>query len=430
MPAGGKDGTTISFLKRELEASLVKITSLEKENHELKQEMSRLKSQINTLKAHDLERKSMLWKKLQNSMDSVAAAAAGGKVVIDHHEPPQKSKLADDDVHDHNNNNAGATLMKKLTSNHNNNDNNNLIETATAIKAVLPRPPAPPLPPQRRVIAPAAAPPPPLPPPLPSSPVGSKVQIRRVPAVMEFYRSLMKRDTQKDNKNGGGLLGLVTYSRDMIGEIENRSTYLTSIKSDVEKYGELIEYLIKEVERAAFKDICEVEGFVKWVDAELSCLVDERAVLKHFPHWPERKADALREAAFTYRDLINLQSQVLAFQFKTTTNQPSSFIQSLQALQDRVESSINGVERTREGTSKKYKELQIPWQWLMDTGLVGQIKLASLKLARECMTRVSKELECSVDTSRDADLLLHGVRFAFRVHQEVLTRRRCTHLKN
>ncbi|PWA53639.1 hypothetical protein CTI12_AA442650 [Artemisia annua] len=380
MPSGN-DGATVTFLKRELEASFVKIDSLESENHELKQEISRLKTQISTLKAHDLERKSTLWKKLQSSMDSSK----------DFNDPPQKTKLQVDVVLDH-------APFKKSSSNN------------TEAKAMLPKPP--PSPPQwlqRRVTAP-----PPPPPPLPSSPVGSKA-VRRVPAVMEFYRSLMKRDTQKENKNGVVGVVSVTYSRDMIGEIENRSTYLTSIKSDVEKYGQLLNFLIREVQGAAFTEISDVEAFVKWLDGELSCLVDERAVLKHFPQWPERKADALREAAFSFRDLKNLESEVLAF--KCVPKQP--LVQSLrkmQALQDRVESSVSGLERTREGTSKRYKELQIPWQWLMDTGVVGQIKLSSLKLARECMRMIAKELE-SNEVSREGDLLLQGVRFAFRVHQ-------------
>ncbi|PWA77218.1 hypothetical protein CTI12_AA226460 [Artemisia annua] len=299
MPSGN-DGATVTFLKRELEASFVKIDSLESENHELKQEISRLKTQINTLKAHDLERKSTLWKKLQSSMDSSK----------DFNDPPQKTKLQVDVVLDH-------APFKKSSSNN------------TEAKAMLPKPP--PSPPQwlqRRVTAP-----PPPPPPLPSSPVGSKA-VRRVPAVMEFYRSLMKRDTQKENKNGVVGVVSVTYSRDMIGEIENRSTYLTSIKSDVEKYGQLLNFLIREVQSAAFTEISDVEAFVKWLDGELSCLVDERAVLKHFPQWPERKADALREAAFSFRDLKNLESEVLAF--KCVPKQP--LVQSLrkmQALQDR-----------------------------------------------------------------------------------------------
>lgn len=40
--------------------------------------------------------------------------------------------------------------------------------------------------------------------------------------------------------------------------------------------------------------------------------VDERAVLKHFD-WPEKKADTLREAAFGYRDLKKLESEVSCY---------------------------------------------------------------------------------------------------------------------
>jgi hypothetical protein len=43
--------------------------------------------------------------------------------------------------------------------------------------------------------------------------------------------------------------------------------------------------------------------------------VDERAVLKHFD-WPEGKADALREAAFEYQDLMKLHLQVSLFEDK------------------------------------------------------------------------------------------------------------------
>ena len=39
---------------------------------------------------------------------------------------------------------------------------------------------------------------------------------------------------------------------------------------------------------------------------------DEQAVLKHF-NWPERKADALREAAVEYRDLKLLEQEISSF---------------------------------------------------------------------------------------------------------------------
>ncbi|KAG4994896.1 hypothetical protein JHK86_031723 [Glycine max] len=88
----------------------------------------------------------------------------------------------------------------------------------------------------------------------------------------------------------------------------------------------------------------------------------------------------------------------------------------MQALQDRLERSVNSAERTRESASKRYRSFHIPWEWMMDRGLIGQMKLSSLKLSREFMKRVTKELE-SNEASKEDNLLVQGVRFAFRVHQ-------------
>lgn len=109
---------------------------------------------------------------------------------------------------------------------------------------------------------------------------------------------------------------------------------ITQIKSDVESQGEFINSLKNEVENAAYREISDVEAFVKWLDQELSSLVDERAVLKHFPQWPEKKADAMREASCCYRDLKNLESDVESFQ--DDFNQPTSVsLKCIQALQDK-----------------------------------------------------------------------------------------------
>ena len=48
---------------------------------------------------------------------------------------------------------------------------------------------------------------------------------------------------------------------------------MAQIKSDVERQGDFIRFLIKEVEGAAFTDIEDVVTFVKWLDDELSRLV-------------------------------------------------------------------------------------------------------------------------------------------------------------
>ncbi|XVE59011.1 hypothetical protein DITRI_Ditri05aG0009900 [Diplodiscus trichospermus] len=381
----------VTSLKKELEASVARNDSLEKENQELKQEVARLKAQISSLKAHDNERKSMLWKKLHNSIDNCNIDASQQKS-SEFIKVPDQSLVAD-----------------------------NVYPRPSFQELRKPKPPArpnslfSPSPKEvndKKVKAPPVPAPPP--PPLPSKLLAGSRSLRRVPEIVELYRSLTRKDANMENKNNG-TTPVLAFTRNMIGEIENRSTYVSAIKSDVEKQKEFINFLISEVQSAAFKDISDVEEFVKSLDQELSSLVDERAVLKHFPQWPERKADALREAAFSYRDLKNLEAEVSAFE----ANPRESFHSELrrkQALQDRLEQTVDNIERIRESTSKRYRDFQIPWEWMLDTGLIGQMKFSSLRLARECMKRTAKELQ-SKESSPENTLLLQGVRFAYRVHQ-------------
>ncbi|XP_018472256.1 protein CHUP1, chloroplastic [Raphanus sativus] len=288
-------------------------------------------------------------------------------------------------------------------------------------------PPPPPPPPPPAFIKPPPPPPPsvskatppPPPPPPPKSLNIASAKVRRVPEVVEFYHSLMRRDSTSSRRDSTGAAEPVLASsnaRDMIGEIENRSVYLLAIKTDVETQGDFIRFLIKEVENAAFSDIEDVVPFVKWLDDELSYLVDERAVLKHF-EWPEQKADALREAAFCYFDLKKLITE--ASRFREDPRQPSgSALKKMQALFEKLEHGVYSLSRMKESAASKFKSFQIPVDWMLETGITSQIKLASVKLAMKYMKRVSAELEAiGGGGPEEEELIVQGVRFAFRVHQ-------------
>ncbi|XP_050216706.1 protein CHUP1, chloroplastic [Mercurialis annua] len=333
------------YLKKEVEACLMRNDSLEKENEELRQQVVRLKAQITCLKAHDTERKSMLWKKLHTSNDTTTTQPDFTKLAS---EPPSKQ----------------------------------------------------------------SAPPPP---PLPSkAPMGPKA-VRRVPEVVELYRLLTRKNGKKVNSSAtpGS-----AFTSDMIGEMEKRSSHVSAVKSDVEKRKELIDHIIKQVKYAAFTEISQVETFVKWVDDELRCLVDERAVLKHFKEWPEGKADALREAAFNYRDLANLSSDVSAFE-DNPKHSSSEAMGKMEALQQRLETCVDDAQRTRESRIKKYTQFQIPCEWLLDTGLISQIKLSSLKLAKQYMKRIISGIQLKEFSVDRKNIQLQGAKFAYRVHQFV-----------
>lgn len=208
--SSGEESMRMTFLKKEFEASLLRIHSLENENQELKQEVARLKAQVNTLKAHDAERKSVLWKKLQNSLDVKVTEKTQQKPSFSV-EVPERNLIFErfspkEDLID-------STVKKEKP----------------VIRVPVPPPPRPVATSLKQVHGNIGqlSPPPPPPPPTKGL-VGSKA-VRRVPEVMEFYRSLMRRDSQNENKSSPMGFLQVANSRNMIGEIENKSTYLSAV---------------------------------------------------------------------------------------------------------------------------------------------------------------------------------------------------------
>ncbi|XP_020586322.1 protein CHUP1, chloroplastic-like [Phalaenopsis equestris] len=263
-------------------------------------------------------------------------------------------------------------------------------------------------------------PPPPPPPPPPKFLAKSSGIMQRAPQVAELYHSLMKRESRKDNCGGGvgDIPDVANVRSSMIGEIENRSSYLLAIKADVETQGEFVNSLIKEVNTAVYRDIEDVVAFVKWLDDELCFLVDERAVLKHFD-WPEKKADTLREAAFGYLDLNKLEFEATNYEDDLHLSCEIA-LKKMVALSEKIERSVYTLLRTRDALMRNCKEFQIPIDWMLDSGLISKIKFASVKLARKYMKRVATELQAMGVSDKGPALeymLLQGVRFAFRIHQ-------------
>ncbi|XP_010262661.1 PREDICTED: protein CHUP1, chloroplastic-like isoform X2 [Nelumbo nucifera] len=262
---------------------------------------------------------------------------------------------------------------------------------------------------------------PPCPPPPPGSlPGGSSTgdKVHRAPEIVEFYRTLMKREAKKDTSSLTLFTSDASDTRsNMIGEIENRSAFLLSVRADVETQGDFVQSLATEVQAASFTNIEDLMLFVNWLDEELSFLVDERAVLKHF-NWPEGKADALREAAFEYQDLMKLEKQVSSFVDDPKLSCEAA-LKKMYSLLEKMEQSVYALIQTRDMAISRYKEFGIPVDWLLDSGAVGKVKLSSVQLARKYMKRVASELD-AMDRPEEPNrefLHLQGVRFAFRVHQ-------------
>ncbi|CAA7406921.1 unnamed protein product [Spirodela intermedia] len=263
----------------------------------------------------------------------------------------------------------------------------------------------------------AAPPPPPLPPPKLS--LRSSEGVQRAPQLVELYHSFMRKEPRNDPGIGGICDGpsIAHVRSNIIGEIENRSSHLHAIKADVERKGNFVKSLIKEVNGAIYHDIEDVIKFVKWLDDELTVLMNG-AVLKYFD-WPEKKADTLREAAFEYHDLKKLESEIR--QYEDDPHLPSAVaLKKMVVLSEKMERKVHNLVRERDGLIRHYKQFEIPTDWILDTGIISKIKISSVKLANKYMRRIVMELQAAAASYKDPAMeymLLQGVRFALRIHQ-------------
>ncbi|KAL6006879.1 hypothetical protein ACLOJK_032375 [Asimina triloba] len=277
----------------------------------------------------------------------------------------------------------------------------------------------------------------PPPPPLPSSLSGGPARpppppgcllveprnsnkVHRAPELVQFYQSLVKREAaKKDTESVSSATFNASHTQsNMIGEIEYQSDFLLAVKADVETQREFVQFLATEVRSASFNNIEDLVSFVNWLDEELSFLVDECAVLKHFD-WPEGKADALREATFEYQDLVKLE-KLVSFFIDDPQLSCESALKKMYSLLEKLEQSVYALLWTREMAISRYQEFGIPVDWLMDSGVVGKIKLSSIELARRYMKRVALELDALSGPDKEPNrefLILQGVRFSLRVHQ-------------
>lgn len=297
------------------------------------------------------------------------------------------------------------------------------IKVARPVEMLSPAPP-PPLPrfivkvsgAQKSAPVISSLPPPPPPPP----PPGRVATVPKAPSPVQFNHSLTKQVSKKELPVAGNhnKPTAISIQNSIVGEIRNRSTHLMAIKADIETKGEFINSLIQKILDAAYTDIEDVLKFVDWLDIELSSLADERAVLKHFK-WPERKADAMREAAVEYRDLKSLETEISSYKDDPCT--PCAVaLKKMAGLLDKSEQSLKRLIKLRNSVLRSYQDWKIPVDWMLDSGIMSKIKQASMKLATMYIKRVAIELEFARRLDRESTqeaLLLQGMHFAYRAHQ-------------
>ncbi|CAL9754176.1 unnamed protein product [Musa acuminata subsp. burmannicoides] len=397
---GSEDGASTKM--RELQTRLDESERLLRDSQS---EVLALRAQIEKLQVLNVELESQK-KKLE---ESLSAAEAKIKALEKHDQVESVIKSGFSNV---------TEVVQKKSQNVKDKIQFSVLKPPTKAVGVqskaLVKKPVPPLPTSQ---APIAGPPPPPPPPPHAA--GRSNAMHKPSALVELYHSLSKRDGKQGSMVNGGASPLSNNARNsIVGELQSRSSHLLAIKSDVETKGHLIKHLMEKVLSASFTNMEDALNFVDWLDGELSTLADESAVLKHFD-WPERKADALREAAFEFRDLKRIEAE--AASFKDDASLPcEATLKRISNLLDKLERSVGRLIKLRTASMLLYRDCRIPTDWMLDSGMISKMKQVSVKLAKVYMRRVSMELESVWHSERESAqeaLLYEGVRFAYRAHQ-------------
>jgi hypothetical protein len=201
----------VALLRSKLHGLIERNRALEEENKQLRHQVSQLKGQVASLEGQDIDRR-MQWKKMENSATSNSYSKEK-QFVQNKDEAKEAVDL-----------NSSFSYNRKQFS------------RTTLTRSRAPRVPNPPPSPTSiqqvmdvRKEGCMAAPPPPPPPP--SKLLRSTKAVQRVPEVVELYRSLMRRESKNDSKSGTTGIPVVTNSREMIGEIENRSAYVLAVST-------------------------------------------------------------------------------------------------------------------------------------------------------------------------------------------------------
>ncbi|XP_042462845.1 protein CHUP1, chloroplastic-like [Zingiber officinale] len=386
---GSADGVNGKI--KELESRL---GESEKLVRELQQEVTELKTEIEKLQVKNVELESQN-KKLEQDL---IAAEANIKMMEknDQVELDGKSKFRD--------------LLELVQKNSKNSAEMEEVQQNVVIKMPIPT-----LSPSKG----SSHGPPPLPPPPPHSlphSASGRATVSKASALVQLYHSLTK---QGSASNGGSASPISGFAhRGIVGELQHRSAHLLAIKADVETKGPLIKHLIQKVLWSSFTSMEDVLAFVDWLDGELSTLADERAVLKHFD-WPEKRADALREAAVEFRGLKQLEAHVHSLKDDSSLSCEVA-LKKISNLLDKFEQGVDRLIKLRNANMMLYKECKIPTDWMLDSGMVNQMKQSSVKLARLYLSRATMELKVFQHSERQSAqeaLLLQGVKFAYRTHQ-------------
>ncbi|KAL8129729.1 hypothetical protein V2J09_018884 [Rumex salicifolius] len=328
--------------------------------------------------------------------------------------------------------------------NNNNSNNNNIV--AKEVSAPSSAPPPPPRPstaaPQPPLV-PGSAPPPP--PPVkgkkrqPSPPPGggmrnvvcsrNKTKLKRSSHMGNMYRNLrgkvegsclpgkrsspVNKNVINGNSGNGGSVkgGGGTSMADALAEMTKRSSYFQNIEEDMEKHGNEIKKLQRDLSVFKTNDMDELLRFHNRVESLLE-------ILSKLEGFPMHKLETLRAAAALSTKLNGIVSEIRNWKIEPPL---SENLDKVEKYFIKVKAELEGLERTKDKESKLFQSQNIDFDFTIFTKIKefmvdlssGFIELA-LKERKEEKAETNDN-KSKTDTS-SVKMLWKAFQFAFKVY--------------
>lgn len=206
-------------------------------------------------------------------------------------------------------------------------------------------------------------------------------------------------------------------------ELESRSGYVRQINTERDKFGPMILDLARQIADFKASRIEHIQAFLAEVERRLAKLTDERMVLKgerFAALWPERRLDAMREAAALDRELRALLQSMdpEGPAWTPKSNVKDELLQVVEKF-DVVRPQVDARTRSKDEVQRRLDAEKVPFDW----SLLDKIVLVSVGLAKYAMAMMLSAYEDLAQqvgpaaVTRMESVLEKTLRFAFRIHQ-------------
>jgi len=206
-------------------------------------------------------------------------------------------------------------------------------------------------------------------------------------------------------------------------ELESRSSYMKQIMAEREKFGPMIHDLARQIASFQGKTIEHITVFLAEVERRLARLTDERMVLRgeqFAGQWPEKRLDAMREAAALHKELLNMLHTMdpEGEGWTARTNVRDELLQVVEKF-DAIRPQVDARVRGKEEVARRLAGERIPFDW----SLINAIQLVAVTQARYVLAMMLEAIHGLQQQMGDAaaskveQLAEQALRFAFRCHQ-------------